>query len=443
VLTFGSFRKSLCCRQEYQRNPGSLGAREWTPVATWRLREFNELNHFFERRKTLAKRYTDEYLDQFPKDKTAQLARFVSFLAGSALAVLGLVTVIDSELFLGFELGGRTTLFWLGTLGAIWNISRGMIPADDVVHDPEFWIERVIDCTHYKPKSWEGKLYSEEVLRDMSSLYKLEIFLFLQELASVIFVPIIFWWRLPDCAEQLVDFFREFTIHVDGLGHVCSFAVFDFKAGNQTAHRAAQNPGELRADYFGARDNKLAESYQTFMLDYGDAPRKGLGNRHKRGQFHLPPVFPGLAASRMQRDLAQSMHYTPRMGPAASVAHGTAVSPMHSVLLDPHHQPRQSPRQGPSHLRQRGIGTSRLQTLDGDPDEHDEDDARPMPRRTPSNILEEDSELGDSWAVKADAGIAGSGNNGSAKKAENDGVGVLGLLYQFQKAQTEGRAGNI
>jgi autophagy-related protein 9 len=369
----------------------------------------------------------------------------VSFLAGAMLAVLGLITFFDNELFLGFEINGRTVLFWLGALGTAWNISRGMIPADDTVHDPEFWIERVIDCTHYKPKSWDNKLYSDEVLRDMSSIYKLEIILFLEELASVIFVPLIFWWRLPRCAEQLVDFFREFTVHVDGLGHVCSFAVFDFKSGNQTNLRPAQNPNDLRADYFGARDNKLAESYQTFMLDYGDAPRKGLGNnRNKRGQFHLPPVFPGLAASRLQQNLAQSMHYTPRMAPATTTAHGT-TSPMHSILLDPHHQPRaahQSPRQGPQ-IRQRGVAASRLQTLDTDPDEHDEDDARPMPQRTASNILEEDSDLGDSWAVKADAGISGSGNKESRKAVDGDGVGVLGLLYQFQKAQTEGRGVNI
>ena len=78
-------------------------------------------------------------------------------------------------------------------------------------------------------------------------------------------------------------------------------------------------------------------------------------------------------------------------------------------------------------------------------DEHDEDDVRPsMPRRTPSNVLEEDSDLGDSWAVKADAGFAGSGNKEVGKKTgEGDGVGVLGLLYQFQKAQTEGRGPNI
>jgi autophagy-related protein 9 len=78
-----------------------------------------------------------------------------------------------------------------------------------------------------------------------------------------------------------------------------------------------------------------------------------------------------------------------------------------------------------------------LHTLDTVSD--DENEERPLPRRTPSNILEEDSDIGESWAVKGDGGLEGSGG----EKKEEGGVGVLGLLYQFQKAQTEGRKGNI
>jgi hypothetical protein len=53
--------------------------------------------------------------------------------------------------------------------------------------------------------------------------------IFARELLSVILTPFILWYSLPPCALAIVDFFREFTIHVDGLGYVTSFAVFDFK----------------------------------------------------------------------------------------------------------------------------------------------------------------------------------------------------------------------
>lgn len=57
----------------------------------------------------------------------------------------------------------------------------------------------------------------------------MKISTFVQEVLSVITTPFILWYTLPDCAPAVIDFFREFTVHVDGLGYVCSFAVFDFK----------------------------------------------------------------------------------------------------------------------------------------------------------------------------------------------------------------------
>lgn len=57
----------------------------------------------------------------------------------------------------------------------------------------------------------------------------MKIMIYAQELLSVLLTPFVLWLSLPDCAPAIVDFFREFTIHVDTLGYVCSFAVFDFK----------------------------------------------------------------------------------------------------------------------------------------------------------------------------------------------------------------------
>ena len=57
----------------------------------------------------------------------------------------------------------------------------------------------------------------------------MKIMIYAQELLSVVLTPFVLWFSLPDCAPAIVDFFREFSIHVDSLGYVCSFAVFDFQ----------------------------------------------------------------------------------------------------------------------------------------------------------------------------------------------------------------------
>jgi len=89
---------------------------------------------------------------------------FVAFVSGSFAAVLFLITLVDPELFLGFEITkDRTVLFYLGLFGTILAVSRGMIPEENLVFEPEAMLTSVIDYTHYFPSHWSGQLHSYEV----------------------------------------------------------------------------------------------------------------------------------------------------------------------------------------------------------------------------------------------------------------------------------------
>ena len=72
---------------------------------------------------------------------------------------------------------------------------------------------------------------------DFGKLFDMKIMIFLRELLSVIITPFVLCFSLPKSTPAIIDFFREFTVHVDTLGYVCSFAVFDFKRhGNVNVH---------------------------------------------------------------------------------------------------------------------------------------------------------------------------------------------------------------
>lgn len=71
----------------------------------------------------------------------------------------------------------------------------------------------------------------------------MKVSLFLQELFSVLITPLVLWYSLPKCAGPVVDFFREFTVHVDGLGYVCSFAVSLIYGASGESHRKAPADG--------------------------------------------------------------------------------------------------------------------------------------------------------------------------------------------------------
>ena len=68
-----------------------------------------------------------------------------------------------------------------------------------------------------------------QVHKEFGKLFDMKIMVFALELLSVVITPFVLCFSLPNSAPAIIDFFREFTIHVDGLGYVCSFAKFDFK----------------------------------------------------------------------------------------------------------------------------------------------------------------------------------------------------------------------
>ncbi|OZJ04471.1 hypothetical protein BZG36_02682 [Bifiguratus adelaidae] len=250
--------------EEYHKNPSSIGSRSYTLFAQWKLREFNELPHLFKRR--LHATYDDgmAYLDQFPKEKTTMIARFVAFISGSFTAVLVLISVVDSELF-NFEITpGRTVFLYITVFGSIFAVSRGMIPDERMVFDPTSTMLRVVEHTHYIPSHWRGNLHTEQVRQEYGQMFELKLTIFFTELLSVLFTPWILLFSLPQSSEAIIDFFREFTVHVDGVGYVCSFAVFDFRKHGNAKYGA---PVEGVDDYWVSKEGKMEKSFLNFKAN--------------------------------------------------------------------------------------------------------------------------------------------------------------------------------
>ncbi|KAF9340433.1 autophagy protein atg9 [Linnemannia elongata] len=255
--------------EEYHKNPSSIGTRQYTPVAKWKFKEFNELPHLFEARINASYPLAMKYINQFPKEKTILLCRFVAFVSGSFAAVLALITLFDQELLLGLEITtDRTVFFYLGLFGTIMAVSRGMIPDQTESFDPELLIRGVVEHTHYMPSEWEDKLHTDEVRKRFALLFEYNAMLFLMEFMSLVLTPLMLCLSLANCSEKIVDFFREFTVHVDGIGYVCSFAVFDFKRQGNVKY--GNNAAGTMNEHVVANENKMEKSFLNFKHNNPD-----------------------------------------------------------------------------------------------------------------------------------------------------------------------------
>ncbi|KAL1306617.1 hypothetical protein AAFC00_005298 [Neodothiora populina] len=455
---------------EFRNSPSKLSARAFTPLAEWKFREFNELQHDFRQRMRMSYPFADDYLNQFPRDKTHQLLQFVSLVSGTLAGLLGLATLLDPELFLGFEITpGRTAFFYISILMAIFAGARGGVPDESEVHDPVLHLMNVIHMTHYQPSRGRHQLHSNDVRVEFSSLYQMKILIFLEEIMSLIIAPFVLWKNSGKRSETIVDFFRNSTVQVDGLGYLCAFSVFDFRKSKNVEDEAMQDTDGLREEYFGTKDDKMAKSQFYFMQRVSGYDQKHGPGRHHRPHFglHLPPSFPPMSPLRQTANKRSE-------GKTNLAAKGRSASPQRSILLDLPHQQRHG-NKGTSDPRNKRSGLSshaaaaRRGNLTGagyiSPDELEEDPARlaRLDAMTTSRLIEEDNSLGDSWKVSASspsrkhggaqggtggvgAGVVSSSHASEGPGGNNDkrtSGGVLGLLVEYSKAHAGGKGPKI
>ncbi|KAG0341864.1 autophagy protein atg9 [Podila horticola] len=316
--------------EEYHKNPGSIGTRQYTPLAKWKFKEFNELPHLFDTRINASYPLAMKYINQFPKEKTILVCRFVAFISGSFAAVLALMTLFDQELLLGLEITSeKTVFFYLGVFGTIMAVSRGMIPDQTEIFDPELLLRDVVECTHYMPNEWRDKLHTDEVRKQFALLFEYNVMLYALEFMSLALTPLILCLTLPKCSEKVVDFFREFTVHVDGVGYVCSFAVFDFKRHGNVKYGAPA--AAVSDDRYISNEGKMEKSFLNFKQNNPDwEPNDPAGSmylsklleadatvgqhnpshgRHQQRVDHLRQGTWGQSSAYLRRGLSGSSYY--------------------------------------------------------------------------------------------------------------------------------------
>jgi len=118
----------------------------------------------------------------------------------------------------------------------------------------------------------------------------MKIIVYAQELLSVVLTPFVLWLSLPICAPAIIDFFREFTVHVDSLGYVCSFAVFDFQRHGNIKFGA---PTEANDERLMSKEGKMEKSFLNFKVAHPEwIPRDPSGSLYLSRMADYSAIHP-------------------------------------------------------------------------------------------------------------------------------------------------------
>ncbi|KAN0001003.1 hypothetical protein ACTFIZ_001440 [Dictyostelium cf. discoideum] len=212
--------------EELKNRPGSLFSREWSPLARWEFRELNELPHYFQNRLSLSYSHANQYVESFPSQMLSTIAKFISFLFGSVLAVFIVMGIVSDHFIMNYQIFDRTPIWYIGILGTIVAITRSLIVDENQVFQPAKHMARTVQNTHYLPMSWVGKTHTHKVRDEFLVLFEYRIVDFVRDIFSVLFTPFILIFSLPKSSQAIIDFFGNNTVVLEGVGPICQLGDF-------------------------------------------------------------------------------------------------------------------------------------------------------------------------------------------------------------------------
>ncbi|XP_061552342.1 autophagy-related protein 9A isoform X1 [Phycodurus eques] len=242
-----------------KREPGSLGARCWSLYGRCYLRHFNELDHELMSRLSKGYKAASKYMNCFLSPLLTVVAKNVAFFAGSLLAVLIALTIYDEDVLAVEHVLSSITL-----LGVCITVCRSFIPDKHMVFCPEQLLRVILAHIHYMPDHWQGNAHRYETRDQFSQVFQYKAVFILEELLSPVVTPIILIFCLRRKSLEIIDFFRNFTVEVVGVGDTCSFAQMDIR---QHGHPAWMSEGKTEASiYQQAEDGKTELSLMHFAI---------------------------------------------------------------------------------------------------------------------------------------------------------------------------------
>ncbi|GAB4841706.1 autophagy protein atg9 [Ancistrocladus abbreviatus] len=249
--------------EQFYNHPAKASSRRWSNLSRWMFREFNEVEHLFRHRINSSIVHASDYLKQFPTPIISIIAKFISFISGGFAAVLIIIAFLDESLLEG-QIFGRNLFWYAAVFGAITAVSRAAVTDDLLVLEPERAMTLVVQHTHYMPKRWRGKENTETVRMEFETLFQYTAMMWLEEMASIFLTPYLLIFVVPKRVDDILQFIADYTVNVEGVGHVCSFSTFDFQNHGNSKYASPYNSSWSQRSSQG----KMEKSFLSFQCIY-------------------------------------------------------------------------------------------------------------------------------------------------------------------------------
>lgn len=209
----------------FYNKPGMLISSNFSKIATWEFRNYNELEHLFTKRITKIEEYTKKYSNSFKNKILNAILSFIIFVLSAFFITLLILTVINDNILTNLNIiGNKNVLWFLGVIGSIIALLRAILNQKNC-ESPNDIMERI---SHYI-------IVDKKIIRNANTYliknkflekYSFKIVQIFLDILFTLLMPIQLWSISYD-SYYISTFLSKITNNNKKIGLTCKYADFE------------------------------------------------------------------------------------------------------------------------------------------------------------------------------------------------------------------------
>ena len=222
IIIFITFYNLFNYGEQFYNKPSMLISKNYTRIAKWRLRNYNEPTHQFEDRMNTIETKTKVYNNIFKNKLLSATLKFIIFILSSLFITFLLLTIINDNVLINLHIfNGRNVLWFLGVLASIIAILRTILN-NKSYESPQDVMNEISDHMIIDEDVIENantRIIRNKFLKD----YKFKIVEIILDIIFTLVMPIQLWSISYD-SDYITSYLKNITKRHTKIGLICIFS---------------------------------------------------------------------------------------------------------------------------------------------------------------------------------------------------------------------------
>lgn len=227
IITYLFFYYLFKYGEKFYSNPQYLFSRNWTLLAKWKFRNYNELYHEFRDKFIKSQKPCNEYSSLFPNRIIQTFSKFFLFVFSSIFLILIFFSIINEHILLQLYIFKNKQVLWfIGIIASLIAILKN-INRETVHCYPKEKIKEIKQQINCIPDYWlEKDIDTKTLNKDFFNLYQLQIIIIFKDIFDTLFIPFKLF-KISFNIKNIIIYLESITTNNPKYGHINKFALFD------------------------------------------------------------------------------------------------------------------------------------------------------------------------------------------------------------------------